>query len=170
MSPPSADTTSSDLVVGWVPVFHRGIVSQFRYSYQTIANLTFWTLSFYENEGNEFTQLFNRPMISEQSIVTVRIPNGQEFYLTGGFVERPFIAGVFGDLVVVQVCEKVYCLSISRDLEIEHTFTLSKPLGIYHSATSNGDFLNIYYYPADNIPENPDGVYGIPDKEVFHLV
>jgi len=166
----SAATATSDLVIGRIPLFHRGDTAKFRYSERTFGGLTFWTLAFHDNEGDEFAQLFNQEMTSGQSVVSVCLPSGQEFYLTGGFTERPFIAGVFGDIAVVQVCQKVYCLSVSRELEIEHTFTLSKPLGQYHSAACDGDFLEIYYYPADNIPEDPDDVYAIPDNEVFCLV
>lgn len=182
-------TTNPNLVIGRIPLFHRGDTAAFRYSHQTFGTLisgtpasgeaasgkpasgilTFWTLAFHENEGDEFTQLFNQEMTSGQCVVSVCLPSGQEFYLSGGFSNRPFIAGVFGDLVVVQVCEKVYCLSISNELAIEHTFTLSKPLGQYHSACCDDDFLDIYYYPVDNIPEDPDDVYAIPTKDVFHL-
>ena len=180
MSSAGATANPNDLVIGRIPLFHRGDTAAFRYSHQTFGTLTsdkpasgiltFWTLAFHENEADEFAQLFNQEMTSGQCVVSVCLQSGQEFYLTGGFSNRPFIAGVFGDLVVVQICEKVYCLSISHELEIEHTFTLSKPLGLYHSATCDDDFLDIYYYPAENIPEDPDDVYAIPDKEVFFLV
>lgn len=160
----------NDLLIRRIPLFHRGDFANKEYSRQTYSKLTFRTLVFDDNQSDEFAQLFNHEMTSGQSVVCVCLPNGQEFYLTGGFIDRPFIAGVFGDLIVVQVREKVYCLSISRELEIEHTFTLSKPLGLYHSATCDDDFLDIYYYPADDIPEEPDDMYSIPNKEVFHLV
>jgi hypothetical protein len=166
-------TTSAnpnELLIKRIPLFHRGNFASKEYSYQTFGVLTFRTLAFQDSESDEFAQLFNHEMISGQSVVSVSLPHGQEFYLTGGFTNRPFIAGVFGDLIVAQVREKVYCLSISRELEIEHTFTLSKQLRFYHNASCDGDILEIYYHPANNNPENPNDVYSTPNKEVFHLI
>lgn len=165
---------TNNLIIRRLLLPFRSRVANHRYSEQSFPisgnTLTFWTLAFHESEADEFAQLFNHEMTSGQSVVCVCLPNGQDFYLTGGFIDRPFIAGVFGDIVVVQVREKVYCLSISRELDIEHSFTLSKPLGLYHSASYDGDFIEIYYYPADNISVDINDDYAIPDKEVFHLV
>jgi len=169
MSSAGASANPTDLVIEKVPLPHHRDIAAFRYSSQTFGNLSFWTLAFDENQGGEFAQLFNQEMTSGQCVVSVCLPSGQEFFLTGGFIDKPFIAGVFGDIVVVQVCQKVYCLSISQELEIQHTFTLSKPLGQYHSASCDDDFLDIYYYPVDSIPDDLDDVCAIPNKDVFHL-
>jgi hypothetical protein len=72
--------------------------------------------------------------INTQSIVWVTLPNGKEFYMTGDFDEPPKFHGIFGDLLIVQVREQVYSISLTNDLQVIQTFTLSQELGIYKNA------------------------------------
>ena len=158
-----------ELIVNLVPPSLSGALAEHRYSKQTLlGDLTFWTLSFDEGDADKFAQFFNFEMICPQSVITVSLPNGKEYYLTGGIRERPFVGSRFGDLIVIQIRESVYCLSISADLAVKHTFTLSKPLGWYESAILYGDCLTVHYVPKDKITDNK-GVDIIPTCETFYL-
>ena len=156
------------LVVDRVPLFRRAAIAENRYSKRTIGDLTFWTMAFDEGDDDKFTQLFNHEMTTTQSVIMVILPNGQEYYLTGEFRNRPFVGGVFDDMIVIQILESVYCLSISADLAVKHTFTLSKPIGWYESAILDGDCLTVHYTPLDKITDNEDATI-IPDCETFNL-
>lgn len=72
--------------------------------------------------------------INTQSIAWVTLPNGKEFYLTGDFNDTPMFHGIFGDLLIVQVKQEIYSLSLTNDLQVIQTFTLSQELGIYKNA------------------------------------
>jgi len=155
------------LVVGCIPESVRASFINYRYSSATGGDLTFWTMAFDGNNA-KFTKLFGHKLTSTQSVITVALPNGQEYYLTGGFRDRPFVGDVAGDLIVIQIRERVYCLSISADLAIKHTFTLRKPVRWYESAILAGDCLTVHYTPLDKVTDNEDA-NAIPDCETFNL-
>ncbi len=83
--------------------------------------------------------------IHTQSIITIVLPKGDEYYLTSSDYNRcPLVAGVFGDLIVVQLQSQVFCLSV-ENLEIIHTFTLSRKLRFYGDVAVHGDDIVVTY-------------------------
>ena len=166
--PADMSNQNNELIVGQVPLFSRADMAEKRYSRQPIGDLDFWTIAFDEGDNVKFAELFNHKMTSTQSVITVALPNGQEYYLTGKFRERPFVAGVFGDLIVVQIQENVCCLSISANLAIRHSFTLSKPVHWYGDASLNGNRLTVNYVRLGNV-NNSGNANFVSERETFNL-
>lgn len=158
------------LIVSLVSSKIKDIFDEAQYTRENYGRITVNYKCFKEHNLAKLRKLLGWSIrVSSQSLITVNLDD-KEYYLTGYFKEMPFVHGVFSNILLVQVSQQVYCLSINDNLAITNVMTLSNPVGRYRKSkiTRNGRVI-IKYLNADEIGSEEDDDCIKPEVEIFQL-